>query len=374
MRIGIDARSLQQKGAGVGRYLANLIKHYPVIDPTSEYVLYFSKETDINLPPKFSVKTIKLPAMNFNFTWLNICLPWELSVNKIDLFHCPFYGLPFIQPCPMIVTVHDIIYEIHPEWFSFHQGMSFRLLARWGVRSAKKIIADSEFTKKDIIERYKVDEKKIEVVYLAPDESFKKIADQNLIERARLKYGIRNDYLIHVGAIHARRNIKRLLEAFQKIKEKKFDLQLVLIGGLNVKAADFYSLIHTLDLQSEVLHLAYVPEEDLACLYNGAKALIYASLYEGFGLPLVEAMACGIPVIASNVSSIPEIMGDAGILFDPYNVDEISSAMELVLRDTALRSKLSGKSLKRASEFSWLNAARQTVKVYNEAMSDSAGQ
>ncbi|MFH1710015.1 MAG: glycosyltransferase family 1 protein, partial [bacterium] len=252
--------------------------------------------------------------------------------------------------------------------FSFHKGMSFRLLARWGVKSAKRIIADSEFTKKDIIERYKVDEKKIEVIYLAPDESFKKIADQSLLEKTRLKYGIRKDYLIHVGAIHARRNIKRLLEAFQKIKGKNFNLQLVLVGGLNVKASDFHSLIHVLNLQSEVLHLTYVTEEDLVCLYNDAKALIYPSLYEGFGLPLVEAMACGTPVVAANATCIPEIVGEAALLFDPYSIEDIATKIMKILNNQQLREELSIKGIQRAQCYSWKKAAQRTINVYNQAL------
>jgi glycosyltransferase involved in cell wall biosynthesis len=369
MRIGIDARSLGQKGLGVGRYLSNLLKHYPELDRSNEYLLYLKEGKPSAALSGFSSKTISLPLLNYNFAWLNLRLPFELVRDRIDLFHCPFYGLPVYQPCPMIVTIHDIIYEIHPEWFPKLRGASFRFLSRWGAKTARKIIAVSEHTKKDIIERYHVPEERIEVIYEAPDDMYKPVKDEALLRKTKLKYNITKDFLIHVGAIHKRRNIISLLKVFKRLRQGGRDLQLVLVGSIQWPFIDLKRLLVDMGLRDDVGHLGFVPDEDLVCLYNAAMIFVYPSLYEGFGLPLVEAMACGTPVAASNVSSIPEVVGDAGILFDPYNEDEIFDSIKGVLDDKNARDALVSKGLSRAKQFSWVRAAKQTIELYNNAVS-----
>ena len=369
MRIGIDARFLERKGEGVGRYLFNLLKQYAELDKSNEYILYLKEgELDPALS-NFSSKAISIPFLNFNLAWLNIRLPFEIAKDKIDIFHCPFSGLPFLQPCPMIATIHDLTYEIHPEWFTLRSRISSQVLSRWAAKTARKIIAISEHTKKDIIEKYHVSEERIEVIYLAPEECYKQITDKAILNSVKSKYGISKNFLLHVGAIHTRRNIERLIKVFSRLRREGFDLQLVLIGSLmHLKTIDLNHYIKELGLEGEVMHIDYVPDEDLICLYNAAKLFVYPSLYEGFGLPLVEAMACGTPVVASNASCIPEVVGDAGILFDPYNEEEILDSIKIVLNDKSTWEALSIKGLRRAKQFSWSSAAKQTIELYNKAV------
>ena len=368
MRIGIDSRSLNQKGLGVGRYLFNLLRHYPELDRSNEYLLYIKKKGLPSALSNFRSKAISLPLINSNLAWLNLRLPVELVKDKIDLFHCPFYGLPVYQPCPMVVTIHDIIYEIHPEWFPKLQGASFRFLSRLGAKTAKKIIAVSEHTKKDIMERYHVPEKKIEVIYEAPDDRYRMIKDEALLKRIEQKYGITKDFLIHVGAIHERRNIISLLKVFKRLKESGRDLQLVLVGSIQWSFIDLKRMLLYMGLKSDVIHLEYISDEDLVCLYNAARLFVYPSLYEGFGLPLVEAMACGTPIAASNVSSIPEVVGDAAVLFDPYNEDEMLDSIRMVIDDKSARDSLISRGLSRVKRYSWTTAAKRTIELYNQAV------
>jgi len=371
MRIGIDARFLERKGSGVGRYLFNLLKQYAELDKSNEYILYLKEGQLDPAFPGFNSKTISIPSLNLG--WLNLKLPFaiafEIAKDRLDLFHSPISGLPFLQFCPMVVTIFDLTYEIHPEWFSLRSIISSQIYSRWAAKTAKRIIVSSECTKKDIIKYYKVDEKNIEIIYIAPEESYKQITDKSRLNSVKSKYGISKNFLLHVGAIHTRRNIERLLKVFSRLRGEGFDLQLVLIGSLMVlKTIDLNHYIRELGLEGEVIHIDYVPDEDLVCLYNAAKLFVYPSLYEGFGLPLVEAMACGTPVVASNASCIPEVVGDAGILFDPYNEEEILDSIKIVLNDKSTWEALSIKGLRRAKQFSWSSAAKQTIELYNKAV------
>lgn len=365
MRIGIDARSLQGTELGIGRYLANLIKYYPQLDKANEYVLYFDREVRSRIPAGMAAKVLRFPGIKHSAAWVNIRLPIELSINKIDLFHSPFYGLPFIKICPMIFTVHDIIFEVHPEWYPPAKRMFLQLFSRWASRSARKIIAVSEHSKRDFIERYSVDEGRIEVIYEAADGIFRQVSDNDKMSVVKQRYNIKKEFVLCVGAINRRKNVTRLLEAFRKLKKSNLDMQLVLVGRIFWPFADLKRMIDELDLMHDVIHLENIPDEDLLYLYNAAEAMVYPSLYEGFGLPLVEAMACGTPIIASNATSIPEVVGDAGVLFDPNSVDDIAEKMAIVLKDPRARSEMSGKSLERSKRFSWQEAAQRTISLYN---------
>lgn len=364
MKIGIDARSLQEKGTGAGRYLANLLKYYLEIDSNNKYFLYLNRPAE-GLDARYACRVIRLPGMPFSMPWMNIRLPLALIKDKIDLLHLPFFGYPFIRPCPTVVTILDIVFEPHPEYLPPHKTAVLRAIFRHAARTAKKIIAISEFTKNEIIKYYGVKEDKVEVIYLASDPVFRRIIDSSKCEQVNRVYGITKKYILCVGAIHKRKNIERLLQAFKELKQKNDDVQLVLVGGVIWDSVDLNNLICGSGLTDSVVYLQYVPDEDLVYLYNSAEMLVYPSLYEGFGLPLVEAMACGTPVIASNATSIPEIVGEAGILFDPYNISEMSDAMATVLGDNTLKARLTDKSLKRAMKYSWLKTAQQTINIYN---------
>jgi glycosyltransferase involved in cell wall biosynthesis len=363
-RIGIDARSLAEKGTGAGRYLANLLKYYQDIDSNNQYFLYLNRPVE-GLAARYASRVIKMPGIPFSMPWMNIRLPLALIKDKIDLLHLPFFGYPFIRPCPTVITIHDIVFESHPEYLPLHKTAVLRTIFRHAARTTKKIIAVSEYTKSDLIKYYGVKEDKVEVIYEAPDPIFRRIIESSKSEQKKLAYGITKKYILCVGAIHKRKNIEMLLRAFKELSPKKEGVQLVLVGGVIWNSVDLTRMIAEQGLAGNVIHLKYVPDEDLVYIYNSAEILVYPSLYEGFGLPLVEAMACGTPVVASNVTSIPEVVGNAGILFDPYNVEDMAGSMDIVLKDSGLRGSLSKKSIERAKAFSWRNTAERTIGVYN---------
>jgi glycosyltransferase involved in cell wall biosynthesis len=363
LKIAIDARNLVEKGLGVGRYLEGFIQYSKIVSPDIEYTLYFNSKANRQVDG-FRTKIIDVPFLKKNIFWMNVALPFELMREKYDLFHCPFYGLPYIQPCPMVVTIHDISYIAHPEWFASRTRMSFKLTTDHAIRTAKKIMTDTEFSKKEILKYYKVPEDRISVVYAATGPNFKP-QDKATALKAAKGIGAASPFLLHVGAIHARRNVERALRAFVQVKKKFPDMRFILVGRQD-KNIDISGLATHLGIKDSVTMIEYIDEPALVSLYNACEALVYPSLYEGFGLPVLEAMACGAPVIAANASCTPEVLGGAGVLFDPYNEVSIADTVIRVLGDNKLKSEIVAKGLKRAADFSWERAARQTVDIYRD--------
>jgi glycosyltransferase involved in cell wall biosynthesis len=369
LRIGIDARSLEEeKGTGVKRYLENILKEFIKIAPANDYVLYFqNKEPLIDFleSPCIIKKLVKMPSFfpPKGVLWEQFCLPFELLRNKVDVLFSPSYSMPFFSPVRTVVTIHDITYEVSPEWFHPKERLKMQKTTRIAARRANMIIADSESTRRDIIRYYKVAPEKVKVIYLGHDPNFKSIRSKSDIKH---KHGVKKKLVLYVGSIFSRRNIPVLIRSFEKVSRETKNCQLMLIGEDRAYPPfNLNELIESLNLKDKIIRLDYVPEEDLVFLYNAADVFVYPSSYEGFGLPVLEAMTCGTPIVTSNFSSLPEIVADAGLLVDPTNTEELKEALLKILSDKEVAKTLSKRGKERAELFTWKKTAEKTLQVFN---------
>jgi glycosyltransferase involved in cell wall biosynthesis len=295
-------------------------------------------------------------------------LNYYLKKNKlkVDIIHSPESSTPFTKLSnKKIITVHDIIPFYFPETFTKVTEYRYKLLLQRAINSSDRIITVSENTKNDLINKFKIPEDKIRVIPLAANENFRKL-DENETSKIKSKYNINFPFILYVGTLEPRKNIPNLLNAYYKLKKQGINHKLVIAGGKGWKYKEIFETIEKLNLQNEVIFTGYVPDEDLPGFYNAADLFVYPSLYEGFGLPPLEAMQCGTPVITSNTSSLPEVVGAAGITVNPYDVDELANKMYEVLTNEDLRKEMSKKGLERAKLFSWKKCAEEHLKVYEE--------
>jgi len=267
-------------------------------------------------------------------------------------------------PCPGVVTIHDITFTLHPEWFPWRSRVAFGMLAPGSARRAAHVLTVSACSRRDIIARYGVDGARVTAVPLAADPAFTPRTAEE-VERVKRKHSLTRPYFVHLGSLHPRRNIEKLMDAFASVKDAS---DLALVGRVERPWLSMAPLIRARKLDGRVKHLGYVGEADLPALLTGAVALTYPSLYEGFGLPVIEAMACGTPVLTSNVSALPETAGGAAFLVDPASTEEIATGLRALLEDPALRERLSEAGLARAAAFSWRRTAEGTIAAYRKAM------
>lgn len=369
MKIGIISERLNRPLTGVGTYTYNLIKEISKILPQdSFYLIDYTDQCIFYSINKINFGSFVKRFPKKSYTW-QLYTQLKLRKNNLDLdiIHSPENASLFVklQNQKKVVTVHDIIAYIYAE-FGF-TSFRYKLTLKRTLRTADKIITDSYNTKKDLINYFDIPEQKINVIYLAADEKFKPL-DSQKVSPILKKYGIFFPYILYVGGFMKHKNVPILLKAFCKLKKEGINHKLVFTGNSN-KVIN--NIIQKLGLQKYVMFIGYVEGEDLPALYNGADLFVYPSLYEGFGLPPLEAMACGCPVITSNTSSLPEVVGDAGIMFDPYDVDELSNVMLKVLSDNILRKDLIIKGLNRSKMFSWEKCAKDTVNVYYEVCNNT---
>ena len=365
MIIGIDGRELERgKVTGIGRYLLNFLKFATTFKKDYQFILYGNQFTRLDY--KSPNLTLKIILERITITWDQVLLPAHLKNDKVDVFLSPYIKAPFFSPCPYITTIHDLLFLSTPDYTGWKYKLyneTFKIFGRVISKRAKAIITDSEYSKKDIIKIFGVDEEKIHAIPLGISSEYKPIKDVSSIERVKNIYNIRGRYILYVGNFKPHKNIKRLIEAFaeatlhllpplQKGGEGGFpDFKLVLGGKRDKFVPLLEKLAESLAMRDKVIFTDFIKDEDLPYLYSGAEVFIYPSLYEGFGLPVLEAMACGTPVICSNTTSLPEVVGDSGILINPEDVKNISSAIITLLKADKLREDLRKKGLERAKEF-----------------------
>jgi len=372
MKIAVDLTSIPNQKTGMGRYAVGLISALGNFDKKNEYWLFVKK---------YQAKDFSVEKDNFHIVlcnnilnirilrilWEQFVLPFMLYKNKIDILHSIHYTTSFFAPCKQVVTFPDMTFFLFPEKHIFIKRLFFRAMILFSVKKAKKIIAISESTKKDIQKILNVSSEKIKVVYLDVDDVFSPLIRGKETEEIKKNYGIKNDFILYVGVLEPRKNVVRLIKAYNGlVEEKKIKHQLVLVGKKGWDYDEIFNVINDLNLQSKIICTGYVSEKNLNYLYNAADIFIYPSLYEGFGIPLIEAFACGVPVISSNISSIPEVVGNAGILVDPYNVRTIKEAIYGLLKDKNLRSELRKRGLQRAKYFSKERLAFGMMEAYKE--------
>jgi glycosyltransferase involved in cell wall biosynthesis len=370
LRIAIDAHSVGTGLGGNESYATNLIEALAEIDTVNDYTLFVTRRTAVerfsNRWPNFSVRATlpHTPLIRIPLT-----LSAELRRHPVDVLHVQFTAPP-LSPCPVVVSIHDLSFEHLPQTFKWRSRKQLRITVRRSARQAAQVIALSEHARRDLIATYGLPPEKVNVVPLAAPAHFGPVTDEEEIQRVRQTYAIKGDYILSVGAIQPRKNLSRLVAAYARLRgvgpRGKLP-QLVLVGKCAWLYDDTLRTIKELEVSDAVILTGYVPESDLPALYSGALCFVYPSYFEGFGLPPLEAMKCGAPVIVGNQTSLPEVVGDAGVLFDPFDVDDIAAKVDNVIGDSDLRARLRVKGLNRAKLFDWRETARQTLAIYKQA-------
>lgn len=356
MRIAIDGQSIANIKSGLGIYTERLFHTLKTSDPNNDYVLIQKKQGS-------GERTYQ------RMFWENCILPFRAAKEGVDILHIPAFAAPLWKAgrWKTVITIHDLIGKLFPENLSFFSRFYWGKWLPLANRFGDCIIVDSECTKIDVIKYLKVDSEKVRVIYLAASDHFTNHKSQNEIERVCIKHRVKRPYLLFVGNIEPRKNLARVIRAFSNVRKKdKSELNLVIVGSKAWDYPNIHKLINELELSDSILCLNYVDDEDLVSLYNGGELLVFPSLYEGFGLPIVEAMQCGMPVLTSNLSSMPEVGGKAAYYVNPYEEREIEEGMRLILTDSQLQNELRAKGLIQAKQFSWKQTAEQTLAVYQE--------
>ncbi|OGE82118.1 MAG: hypothetical protein A3B10_00760 [Candidatus Doudnabacteria bacterium RIFCSPLOWO2_01_FULL_44_21] len=364
MKIGLEAeRANLPNPTGVERYAAELIKHLALIDRQNGYVLYFRTKPQpwfYDLPKNFRLRVIPFPKF-----WTQIRLSWEMITHPVDVLVILASVLPLWHPKNSIFTTHDVAYEMFPQAFTRFMRNYLVWSTRFAVKHARKIFAVSESTKQDLIKIYQTNPDKIVVTHLGFDNkkfhprSYQEV--QAVLDKYNLVY---QKYVLFVGTIQPRKNIIRLVEAFQKLKRQNhIEEKLAIVGGRGWLWEPIVKKIKMAGLDGSIKYYDYIPEEDISFIYAGAKLLTLPALYEGFGLPPLEAMASGVPVVVSNVSSMPEAVGEAGVLVDPNSTDSIAEGLLKVLTNQNVRNQMIQQGLEQARKFTWENTARKTLEV-----------
>ena len=369
MNIAINTLSLNRTKVGMGNYICNLVNNLAKIDKKNNYYIFVSERNKgfFNIDQdNFKIINLgKSVTRGLNrFLWEQFSLPKYLKKNRIDVLHSPGFVIPFLSRAKNIVTIADMTFMTHPQVHTLFKRAYFGLFMPCSIRKADTVLAISESTKKDILDLVKVDPDKIQVTHLAHGGEFRLIDKKKAKGFATTKYKINPPFIIFVGMIEPRKNLARVFTAFSEMKKDGMMHKLVIVGKKGWKYKEIFEIARKLDLDKDIVFTGYVPDKDLAILYNAAEMLVYPCLYEGFGIPVLEAMACGCPVITSNVSSMPEVAGDAALLVDPESTENIKSAMSRLIKDRKLNQDMVKRGLKRSDEFSWEGCARETLKAY----------
>lgn len=358
MLIGIDAsRTVRENRTGTENYALHLTRAVTTQNNAHEFRLYFNTPPPEELFPRTPRSDYRV--MPWPRLWTHLRLSLELMLHPPDVLFVPSHVLPIVCPVPGVVTVHDLGYLIYPEAHRRFDRWYLDWTTRRHARVAAHLLADSEATRQDLIRHYNADPERITVVYPGLDPAFHPIEDPHLLAGVRSRYGIVSDYVIHVGTLHPRKNVGRLLDAFERLRHSQ--LQLVLAGNPGWLSEDLVARARSMG--ARVRLTGHVAQADLPALLSGAQALVMPSLYEGFGFPVLEAMACGTPVVASDASSLPEVAGDAALLVDPHDTDALAEALERTLTDDDLRDALRRQGIEQAQKFTWQRAAQQTLAV-----------
>ncbi len=366
MRVGIDARLVYYSQAGIGQYILHLVDGLARLDSENDYVLLQSRkdETTILERPNFRRVSLWTPSHHRLERYsLNV----ELMRLGLDVLHSPDFIPPHRPSCKSVITVHDLAFLLYPHFLTKESARYYGHIDQ-AVRWTDHIISVSESTKRDTIEHLGVPEDKITVVYEAANPIFRPLDRAAAKEEVRNRHGVDGPFVLFVSTIEPRKNVPTLLRALHQLQQcYKEDIRLVLAGGKGWLFEDAFAVVEDLKLDERVHFLGRVSSDDLLYLYNAAELLAHPAFYEGFGLPPLEAMACGLPVVVSNVASLPEVVGDAGLLIDPHNVDELTVSMWRLLNNSDLWKEMREKGLRQASRFSWERAARETLDIYRLA-------
>jgi glycosyltransferase involved in cell wall biosynthesis len=363
--IGIDAsRTTAQERTGTENYSLFLIRALLKLDQNNQYRLYFNQTPALGLFPATGNAEIKV--MPFPRLWTHVRLSLEMATRPPDVLFVPAHVLPLIHPRRSVVTVHDLGYLYYPQAHTRWARWYLRWSTCYNARSAVHLIADSQATRRDLIEHCRAAPERVTVIYPGYDPSFAPVQDEAALTTVHRRYGISSSYVIYVGTLQPRKNLTTLLDAFAALTAQGHTVHLVIAGKKGWLYEPLFARVQELGLQGQVHFVGYVPQADLPALLSGAQAFVLPSLYEGFGLPVLEAMACATPVICSKVSSLPEVAGDAAIWIDPRDTAQLVQALGRVLEDADLRRDMAAKGLRQVSHFSWEKCAQETLRLLED--------
>lgn len=366
VRVLFDAHMVGGQETGNETYATNLLAGLDpmlsdqlaaAVDPTLAWPRFLDRARFPRLPM----------TPSGNWARLLYTLPRLARRWRAEVLHTTYVS-PLDLPCRSVLTVHDVSFRRYPEFFSRRDRLLFATLLPLSMRRADAVIAISEHAKGEIEAAYPFVKGKIHAVPIAANPRYRVIEDSEVVAAAHRKYGIDGAYILAVGNLQPRKNLSRLIRAFARVRARAGGCQLVVVGQAQWRSSEVYRLVRDLGLETAVVLTGYVPDEDLVLLYNGAAAFTYVSLYEGFGLPILEAMACGAPVVASNLSSMPEVAGDAALLVDPHDEEAIQAAVCRILDDPKCAATLKERGLARAARFTLERTAEATCEVYHTVL------
>lgn len=365
MRVGINTWFLGQPTTGSGQYVRHLLDSLAVLAPRDEFVLCGPAPQEL----AHNQRAHRLNARgNAGKVWIEqVGVPLACWQENLSLIHYPYFAAPLAGPAPVVVTVHDLI-PLMPGYRGSARVQAYTRLAIEGTRRAAIVLTDSEASRRDIVERLKLPPERVRVVYLGVEPRYQPEHDPATATRIRQKYGLRRDFLLYLGGMDPRKNVGALLRAYARVREQLSDSPELVIAGPRPEATDLPALARQLDLGTSVRFIGAVEEAEKPVLYGMAHLFVFPSLYEGFGLPPLEAMACGTPVVCSSASSLPEVVGDAALLVDPGDEDALVTAMCNAMEDRALAAALRAAGLARAAQFTWERTGRETLAVYREVI------
>jgi len=367
MRVGINAFGLGAGGGGIETYVRNIIRALPNVDPTGAYTLFL--QPPLPRDPIPGTERMRRVVVRTRYGPLRVpfAAACALALAPVDLIHVQ-NAAPLLCPTRVVVTLHDIAYERYPRFLPEDHVTTLRRRVPATLRRAAAIITDSEASKREIVDFYGTPPDKVTVALLAADSIFQPLHDEARLAEVRGRYAAGDRYILFTGdPLQRRKNVKTLVDAYARLRAAgAVTRRLVLSGDRAALESDIFAAARTAGCADDLCFFGRVPEEELVAIYNAADLFVYPSLYEGFGLPPLEAMACGVPVITSNVSSLPEVVGDAGLTVAPCDVENLAVTIARVLGDWDLQARLSREGLARAASFSWTTTARTILQVYHQ--------
>jgi glycosyltransferase involved in cell wall biosynthesis len=367
MNIGIFADWIGTQAGGIETYELGLIRALTQIDSQNSYQVYSCSERVFaklfSESPNFSYKVVNPKSKILRFS---IGLTRQLMKDQPDVLHVCSVP-PFFTPSRYVMTVHDLASFVHPEYFPKATRMRLNMLIKKGIKGCEKIISISQATRQDILKFFDINPEKITVIHLGLDPCYKPVTERERINAVLEKYRIPANYILYTGRIQARKNITGLVKAYHILRSSMaVKLPLVLAGKGTWRYTEAAEEMERLGVKNDVIQLGHVAYSDLPYLYSGADVFVFASFYEGFGFPPLEAMACGTAVVTSNMTSIPEMVGEAAVLVDPYSPESIAEALRKVLSNEEFKKELIRKGLERVTKFSWEKTAEKTLSVYEQ--------